>query len=1314
MPAIDPNRGNVSSAVVHKLNHDRAVRVRKARSYLTKPAPRGTPKPAPVTRAPEGQIDQYKAGSSQAAAKNYSLSEAKKLVKDKHRSLVKKERSVSELARLGILPRGYLSGIQSHDDATVARAHAIALERASHVVRAPTRDAAAAAYLAHTGMSAEQAAKDHRDAAAARAARIKAGLPPDTHELATYGFPVGGAITKGLVNDASALVEGTARDPLGVPFKTGKQALVAVPASIGGLAALVQHPIKTGKAAVADFSHRANETYDEKLARVRKEGGLAEASDLTMATGVGGLASTAAKASLLRRLGDRAAVRVSGDIVKPRRTGGLTKTYIGHALDQRRGRKLADELAASDTPTGAPMDAVRYAAAVANQRAGKVVEVVPSKRAAGRAQVGDVAQRKGRAVYGLKHDQGARTTAAGKAINTLNKAEKRALYYATVYGIRSADQARELLPTLAAKIAAERVRQGVRVRGTLRKSDMLPDITRILADPEAHFTTKLGDVVEGLRADSLRAGREDPNLTNAKTRMNRRYAPLADLLDVRRGEIPAGREWKYVPGEEDFARAAAAHPTPHDIVIAGHLVGIGGDAPIPLHESRHLAAGPPAATLERVDHVLTPDRPRQRAGKGYFEERDVAAHYTPDELSSEHIARLHAAMAAVGDGLAKPLYFKSERYTGATDFAARAVGGKVGMKASRVYEGKNLAVGLQDTRPSQYIRGLALNIKRKHNWNLVADILEAHAIRGLAPLRGSTISHLRASLHERGIDESTVAYWNPGVYRSYEADRSARLAAEGAPAETDERFATADESAHVHDAVTAATYVPKPDVPLPPHIATTRGWVVVPIKALRELEAQSSPSGVAGRSIDILKGKSSRAILLTGNVPWAAFQVASNVAMTAAATGGKALNPANWVGAARWWKALSAEEKRAVGGHLGIDTSNADLHQVRLGASTNSDLVNAYRAMKAHPMWHTGVALGHGPSVSQLNPLELMAAFDRTQNNAHRIVAGYTLAKSAAVKRMGAGMAAADKAQLKVVHMLAMPPHAQLSALARDKATLVEHGERVADWMGDYTTMTAFERKVLNRSIMFYPYMRYSLKLVFYTLPVKHPVVTAMLGSLGTLHADEIKKLFGSDEMFWNLGKVYFGSDGHVKEIDLKKMNPALNALFDAASAKNPGQLAGVFPPIVGWLYDQGSHRSNFSDREWRVNGAAGQYGAKHKDYGFHVRGRIFLNQALSLAYPYRVAKNELYPETQGDDSLIGSPRPTEFKGRTAESKLKAKFAKRAQEFEQTNKSWLTTLVPLVPTPSRDKEAAREQAILKKAAQPGHKRKKKTHYFGSN
>jgi hypothetical protein len=56
---------------------------------------------------------------------------------------------------------------------------------------------------------------------------------------------------------------------------------------------------------------------------------------------------------------------------------------------------------------------------------------------------------------------------------------------------------------------------------------------------------------------------------------------------------------------------------------------------------------------------------------------------------------------------------------------------------------------------------------------------------------------------------------------------------------------------------------------------------------------------------------------------------------------------------------------------------------------------------------------------------------------------------------------------------------------------------------------TPAERFLLQRNVMFYGYLRFSLRFAFYTMPVGHPIMSNILGNVGRMGAQEIKDLFG-------------------------------------------------------------------------------------------------------------------------------------------------------------------------------------------------------------
>lgn len=1038
----------------------------------------------------------------------------------------------------------------------------------------------------------------------------------DPAKLAAMGFKPEGFLDKGMklpagiLSSGAAVAEGVYHDPIGVPLKTAGQAALAIPASLAGAVELVRHPIRTTEEGVASFVDRVDDPYAKKRERVREEGAFTDAADVAAAF----LPASVGARQLALRAGHttpRPDERVSGGTVRPQRdSAGMISGAARAAGDKRRGRKLAERLTEAEAG-GRPISVIEYQAAVRNREAGDEVEL-PARRTEKQfrnpARI-QVARERGRAVYGLRADQGRRTKAAQKAIDRLDPNEKRAFYFAAALGIRTAAQARELLPGIAEAIKAERAAKGVQIVGALKKTDMLPKIAAILRDPDAHFTPRLAETVDGLEPDSRRAAAEDPRLAPEQAE-TRRHADQAAVLGLDASDLAA-------------VRAAAAD-------------------------------------LE----------------------------------------------------LAEPQYFRSSRYADERGYGAYAVGGGHGaMRPDRAHTGANLALGLVDTSPRQYVQGLARNVKAKHNWSMIAGIVDQNAIPELSPPQGATIVQLRTRIAEAGIDPESVAFFDAGAFRA-SAQHSTGVV-------HDDRFEDAEsfEGEQIADALNGASVYPGSAIS-PEVLQSTRRWVAVPTAVLRELEAETAPSGFAGRAWDVTKGKMSRAMLLT-SPPWLVINVASNALLTALGTGGRSLNPKNMIDAQRWWRGLDDAERDRVGAILGMDATSADSHQIRMGATTNSDFANAYKALKEHPFWSTGLFRGRGPSIKDMNLLEAMAKLDRSQNNLFRKQAAYALMKRETFRDMAKNMKLADKAQFKIVAALRFPPTERLHLLAKNRDAIEANAQHVKDYLGDYMTYTAAERKVIMRTAMFGGWLRHSLHLVFGTMPTQHPIMTAMLAQLGQMRVEELRELFGVEGLPWQLGKITWGEDGNVRSIDLTKVNPAGNAIMDAVKSGNPRALLGVTPPFVSMAVDQLTHSTGFRDgggnAEWRVVGKAAPYGARPIDYGVGIRGRILLDDVASLTFPYRTAEKLKQSGPQGDDSLLFGERRTDYKGGTsAADKAKKKFYAHVEERDEREESLIAELLPLLPASEHEAEDARAAALLRIEARAARGSKPKPKYFGGD
>lgn len=103
------------------------------------------------------------------------------------------------------------------------------------------------------------------------------------------------------------------------------------------------------------------------------------------------------------------------------------------------------------------------------------------------------------------------------------------------------------------------------------------------------------------------------------------------------------------------------------------------------------------------------------------------------------------------------------------------------------------------------------------------------------------------------------------------------------------------------------------------------------------------------------------------------------------------------------------------------------------------------------------------------------------------------------------------------------------------------------DVMGNWSALTRNER-VASQLMIFYPFLRMSLRWTFYAFPKRHPIKAAMLAYLGQQNANELKKLLGHDPSFftgWANVPLHLGPK-ETKLIPLARIAPGSNALVEA------------------------------------------------------------------------------------------------------------------------------------------------------------------------
>jgi hypothetical protein len=650
----------------------------------------------------------------------------------------------------------------------------------------------------------------------------------------------------------------------------------------------------------------------------------------------------------------------------------------------------------------------------------------------------------------------------------------------------------------------------------------------------------------------------------------------------------------------------------------------------------------------------------------------------------------HVRAAAKEAGVGEPGYYPSvakERRR----FAPFTIGGARKVKGSRAYTGKLFRAGREENSIRTYTSALAQNIKRKHNWKFVADTITAHALPWAR--RGLKYGEIDRELAKRGIDPDSVVIMDMDAFDKHAAalGDSAGDRIIGDPRSVGPARRVSEAENELYAATRDSMMTGRAVVDRAAELDPGAGRLVVFPKGVGdELLTSVRPSGALGRGLDVVKGKLAR-IMLGLSPAWLQFQVGANTIQTLLGT--KSL-PHEWVYAnLKWWHDLRPEQRAALEPYVGVGSFHDAIETPRMGAAAQGGMVNAWRAMKAHPFWHKprGGAM-RGASVSQLNPLDTLFRLDNLENNFFRRAVLYNNLRRQAYDRMGKSMLDGQRAIDKVMGTASKDVRGTMDALINDKAAIEQAAVAVKDFLGDYQTYSARERHILGRNIMFYGYLRWSLRFTFYTMPIKHPVMTSIIAQLGGLNAREVQKLLGGDELPWALGKLYFTKDGKLKEVDLSRANPFLNAVTQAKIPEKGAvrgallSALGFLPPIYTAALDVAYSKTSFKDRPVKVDSESTARPNKEGQAITDVQAlEVYAKEIAELAAPIRLlSRVRADGRPVSDNSLpFVHERYTNYKDR----KIRLDVQK-AREDLTTGQRVRNELLPFLPRPSRDPETA--------------------------
>jgi hypothetical protein len=670
------------------------------------------------------------------------------------------------------------------------------------------------------------------------------------------------------------------------------------------------------------------------------------------------------------------------------------------------------------------------------------------------------------------------------------------------------------------------------------------------------------------------------------------------------------------------------------------------------------------------------------------------------QIDQEFIAKVD--QAAAKEGLPEPLYMEHFKHrTEAESKMGYTVGQARAMPAPKESRMVLHRSGRADTRPIAYVQSVARTIRRKHNWRLVADAADAHSFRlpddhELEQVFGHrhvdpeqlTTDEWKTVLTHRGVDERDYAFWAPGRFRREVVDH-----------------ASTDSEAHLNNGEIDSAEVQQaagdslvPADKVPQGLREEKGVRLLPRAVHDEIHSAVKDSSVLGRAWG--KGMGLMSAVILANPTFVPVQTAANAFVAAVGVKGSA---AAFFKAPVFWHRLTPEQRQMADELFGTGVGEAHGRNVHIGAAANNRFIDGYRALREALAYKTETVKNAVPLVRNLptlNPIHAMFALDNVQNRYFKRVVLYNEVKRATFRDMANHGGEMWALQDRITHLLDLGPQERMRAIIDNPELIRKYGRVANDFLGDYARYTARERRYLKRNILFYGFLRYSVRTLFYTLPIKHPITLAAAAKLSDLHRQEVMDLLGGDEAPWAFSKLYtdvrydkgkgkflFNDPKHPQAIDLARINPVTNPIVDSLSSGDPKAFSGFLSPAAQVALNQVYGLDAFTHRQYQPN---------------ESRWRIAADEALSIVFPYRVGKQITQPgpsKYYQADSLLGFPRLKKYKTKPKQREQRQAIANAGTPLDILKQQ----VVPFFPRPDTSKQAAenRRKATKKKPKKGG-------------
>ncbi len=242
----------------------------------------------------------------------------------------------------------------------------------------------------------------------------------------------------------------------------------------------------------------------------------------------------------------------------------------------------------------------------------------------------------------------------------------------------------------------------------------------------------------------------------------------------------------------------------------------------------------------------------------------------------------------------------------------------------------------------------------------------------------------------------------------------------------------------------------------------------------------------------------------------------------------------------------------------------------------------------------------------------------------------------------------------------------------------VNYGTTQDPMMGEWMKMTNFERNFASKIPLFYPWVRYSMRLAAKSLPTHHPLTYGFAGQLATLSREHLRELLGTDTP---TGKAPIGrAQPNLEPAERKwlwagapQADPLLNVITELLSAK-PARMIGALPPYVAAPIEWMVNRGSFTDKPLKVS--TPYVRGQQKEEERPPLGGTLAAKLLEATAPGRAAQDiTAKGRPQAANSIFGSA-PMHYSPRTEQAiEEEAEEKGKRSQYEKVGKY----VFPLLP-----------------------------------